>query len=161
MPDLKIFQTIFVAAPRAIIGTLMLAMVTLNFANVIGRHLFGEAVFWAGEIMQLCMVWGVFIGAIAVTFLGRHLRMDLFSSSLKAPWKYLLNATTTIVFFLVLLQISRLSGEVVLIMKSLGKVSYAAKYPVWIQHSAVLVGVALMIAAAAIRVRSYLTGKFE
>ena len=47
----------FVALPRAILGALMLAGIAINFANVIGRYLFGQALFWAEETMVFITIW--------------------------------------------------------------------------------------------------------
>ena len=152
---------IFVGLPRLAIGVLMLAMVAINFSNVVGRHVFAQPLFWAEEIMVLMMVWSVFLGAIAVTFSGRHLRMDLFSAGLGRPWRDILNTVTTVVMLGVITYIANLSLDVVQLMQATGRVSDAAKYPAVVQHSAVLVGLVAMVAAVAVRIRAYLKGEFE
>ncbi len=158
---MKLLETTFVSLPRLIIGALMLAMVAINFANVVGRHAFNQPIFWSEEIMVLLLIWGVFIGAVAVTFKGRHLRMDLFSTSLKEPWVYVVNVAVTLVFVGMAGYAAYYSYQVVSFMASIGRVSNAAKYPIAIQHAAVFVGLVLIVVAVIVRLRSYLAGKFD
>lgn len=145
--------------PRAVIGLLILAMIIINLANVIGRHAFDQALFWAEEIMKLCMVWGVFLGAIAVTYRGNHLRMDLFSSGIGKPWSTVLNVATAVVLVAVAGYIAYYSYQVVQIIHMTGRVSDAAQYPMILQHLSVLVGLILMIVAVVVRWRLYLFGR--
>lgn len=158
---MKILETFFLSLPRLIIGVAMLAMVLINLANVTGRHVFGQAVFWSEEIMVLLLVWGVFIGAISVTFNGKHLRMDLFSAGLKRPWAQVLNAAMTVILICIAIYTIYYSYQVVSLMAATGSVSNAAKYPVVIKHSAIFVGLILIVVAVLVRLRSYLSGKFE
>ena len=37
----------------------MLAGVAIVFANVVGRYVFGRAIFWAEEVLVFLVVWGV------------------------------------------------------------------------------------------------------
>jgi len=145
--------------PRALIGLLLLAMIMINLANVIGRHAFDQALFWAEEIMKLGMVWGVFLGAIAVTYRGNHLRMDLLSSGFGRPWSTVLNVVTTAVFVVVACYIAYYSYQVVQIIHMTGRVSDAAQYPMILQHLSVFVGLTLMIVAVAACWRLYLFGR--
>lgn len=145
--------------PRVAIGILMLAMIIINLANVIGRHAFDQALFWAEEIMKLCLVWGVFLGAIAVTYRGNHLRMDLFSSGFGRSWSTVLNIATTVLLVVVTCYIAYYSYQVVMIIHMTGRVSDAAQYPMILQHLSVLVGLILMIVAVAACWRLYLFGR--
>lgn len=145
--------------PRAVIGFLLLAMITINLANVIGRHAFGQALFWAEEIMKLFLVWGVFLGAIAITYRGEHLRMDLFSSGLGKPWSSVLNAATTAILVIVTCYIAWYSYQVVTIIHMTGRVSDAAQYPMILQHLSLFVGLILIIVAVAACWRLYLFGR--
>ena len=65
------------AVPRFLVAALILTSIAINFANVIGRYVFFSPIIWAEEVMIFIMVWCVFIGAVLVTWDGRHLRMDL------------------------------------------------------------------------------------
>ena len=86
-PPSAALRWIFDSVPRFAIGTALLVGVAINFVNVITRHFFGFALFWAEEIMVFGIIWSTAVAAIAITFNGEHLRMDLFSSRLPSPWR--------------------------------------------------------------------------
>lgn len=157
---MKFTDWLFVSLPRFIIGALLLAMVAINLANVIGRHALGVAIFWSEEIMTLALVWGVFIGIIAVTYKGDHLKMDLVSQTLPETWKRLINFLTIIVLVLSLAYTLYYSYQVVSLIHLTGQVSNAAKYPLVIQHFALLLGIFSAIVAILLRCKSYYSGKF-
>lgn len=158
---MKFTDWLFVSVPRLMIGILLLLMVGINFANVIGRHAFGFAIFWSEEIMTLALVWGVFIGIIVVTYKGEHLKMDLVSQTLPDAWKRMINVFIIAVFVLSMTYALYYSYQVVSIINMTGRVSNAAKYPMVIQHSALLIGIFGSIIAILIRCKSYYSGKFD
>ncbi len=65
---------------RALLGTLMLAAVAINFANVVGRYAFSAPIFWAEEALVFMNVWCVLLGAGIVAHANAHLRMDAFEA---------------------------------------------------------------------------------
>src|SRR5262245_64264581 len=67
------------AVLRVLAGALLCASVALNFANVIGRYVFGFSIYWAEEAMLFFMVGCVFLGSSAVAWSGRQIRMDVIS----------------------------------------------------------------------------------
>ena len=82
------WRGLFVSLPRALIATLILVGVAINFANVISRYLFNFALFWAEEAMVFIIVWCVFIGAIAVTWarpMMQHARVVISSTATTDP----------------------------------------------------------------------------
>ena len=87
----KYFSYGIVSTPRFIIGSLILAGIAINFANVLGRYLFLAPIIWAEEIMIYIMVWMVFVGSVLVTWDGHHLKMDFFSIMLPSPAKEIMN----------------------------------------------------------------------
>lgn len=153
-------ETLFVDVPRFLIAVLILAGIAINFANVVSRHLFDSAIFWAEEILIFIVVWFVFVGVIAVTFQGRHLRMDLFAASIRPPWRSLVNALTTFAFIVLCGFVVLQSFEVVTAFNRTGIVSLTAGLPITIPHSALLVGFALMVVVVILRIRAYLSGDF-
>ena len=58
---------------RVLAGTLLVAGVGLNFANVIGRYFFNVSIYWAEEAMLFLMVGCVFLGNGVVAWSGRQL----------------------------------------------------------------------------------------
>jgi TRAP-type C4-dicarboxylate transport system permease small subunit len=147
--------------PRAIIGTLILLSIALNFANVIGRYVFFSPIIWAEEAMIFIMIWCVFIGAVPVSWDGRHLRMDLLSSTLGARWQRALNFCATAVFLIICGFIVVQSWGAVSLFARLGQESTVAGIPMVIPHSALLIGFACMLVGVAVRFRAHVTGALE
>jgi len=150
----------FVTLPRWILGTLMLVGVAINFANVVGRYVFGHAFFWAEETMVFLTIWGVFLGMAAITYNGDHLNMDLFSTAIRGPWRKALNGFVAAVLVACCLFVVVQSYQVVTLFAQAGQISVSAGIPKAIPHAALLAGFALAALAVVVRIRSYLTGKF-
>jgi len=147
--------------PSAIIGSLILIAIAINFANVIGRKVFASPVPWAEEIMIFIMAWCVFVGAVAVSWDGRHLRMDLFSRTLPAPWKRCVNLVATLALLAFCALMVWYSFDYVKFMFLSGQRSNAANLPMTIPHSAVLIGFSLIFVGVLARFRSHITGDLE
>ena len=150
----------FVTLPRWILGMLMLSGIAINFANVIGRYLFGRALFWAEETMVFLTIWGVFVGMAAIAYNGDHLNMDLFSQTIRGRWRTALNAVVAAALLACCLFVAAQSVQVVWLFASAGQISVAAGIPKAIPHAALAVGFALTALAVLVRIRSYLAGKF-
>ncbi len=159
-PPGRFLRTVFVTVPRMLTVALILAGIAINFANVVARYLFDFAIFWAEEIMVFIVVWFVFIGAITVTFNGAHLRMDLISAHLPGWLRTAVNAATAASFVVLGVFMIPQSFEVVSFLSHADQVSVTAGVPKEIPHSAILVGFVFMVAAVAVRLRAYVTGRF-
>jgi TRAP-type C4-dicarboxylate transport system permease small subunit len=147
-----------VTVPRAIIGTLILVGIAINFANVIGRYAFLSPIIWAEEIMIYIMVWTVFIGAILVSFEGQHLKMDFFSIMLPSPYKEVINFIATVAVLGVCLFVIPNNWTVVELMWNNDQRSVVAEIPMVIPHFALLFGFVMIFIAIAIRFRAHVTG---
>lgn len=154
-------ELVLVKLPRAIIGTLILVGIAINFANVIGRYVFLSPIIWAEEILIYIMVWCVFIGTILVTWDGRHLRMDLLSSTLKGTPRFILNTIVTVVTLAVLAFVVPKSWSVVEMMNRLDQRSVVSEIPMTIPHFAIAFGFIMMILTVLARLRTNVTGRFE
>ena len=159
-PKTDIARTLFVRAPRALSAALILGGIAINFANVVSRHLFSSAIFWAEEILVFLVIWFVSIAVAAITYQGTHLRMDLLSTRLASPWKEIVNAATIVCFVAFCTLVALQSFDVVSAFNRTGMVSITASIPLVFPHAALLVGFTLMVLAVIVRVRSYLSGKF-
>ena len=147
--------------PRVVIGTLLLFSIALNFANVIGRYIFFSPILWAEEVMIFIMVWCVFMGAILVSWDGRHLKMDLVSSNLNTPLKQWVNGFSVMVFLVVCGFVVVQSYKAVSLFTRLGQESTVAGIPMTIPHSALLIGFVLMVVGVAVRGRDHISGRLE
>ncbi len=147
----RVVQFLFDTAPRAIIGALILIGVAIIFANVIGRYLFGAAIFWAEEILIFMVVGLVAVSAIAVSFNGAHLRMDLLLERATGRARRLIEGLTTLSFIVCCTFVAVQSFQVVAAFSRTGTVSLTAGVPLVVPHTVLLVGFVLMIAAVGAR----------
>jgi TRAP-type C4-dicarboxylate transport system permease small subunit len=150
-----------VKIPHVICGVLLLVAIAINISNVVGRYVFSHPVDWAEEVLIYVIVWAVFISLGSITYQGIHLRMDLLVLSMKGWLQILLGGLTAILMvacsIFMLIQTSR----ILLLYLGNGETSMGAKIPLVYPHTALLVGFAGLAAAAIIRFRCYLTGKFD
>ena len=156
-----ILQFCFVRLPYLITGVIFLAAAFINIANVIGRYVFSAPIFWAEEVLVFMVIWAVFLSAIAITFNGGHLSMDLFYAKLRGPWRLIVNGLIIAVFLACTLFAAMQSYTVVMLYIGNGNVSTAAEIPLYIPHAALLVGFSLMALAVICRLKAYLNGTFE
>jgi TRAP-type C4-dicarboxylate transport system permease small subunit len=134
--------------PRAAIGVIILAAIAINFANIVGRYMFSAPLPWAEEVLVFLVIWGVALGASAVTYDNRHLDMDL----LVGAFPPRLRAVLGIVKLLALVGFCTFTAAnaatIVVLMARNGQVSITAGVPMTIPYSAFVVGFALIVAAA-------------
>ena len=154
-------RILFVRLPYLITGTLLLLATAINFANVIGRYLFGAAIFWTEEILVFIVIWSVFVTVPSITYHGDHVRMDLFSARFRPPWIRIVNGAVAVLFIACGLFVAVQSYRVVALHIRTAAVSVAAAVPLAIPHAALLVGFALTVLAVLSRVRAYVNGKFD
>jgi len=157
-PRLWLAVARLMVVPRFIVAALILASITLNFANVIGRYVFFSPIVWAEEVMIFIMIWCVFIGSVLVTWDGRHLRMDLLANIIPSPWREAVNFIAATGFLVIAAVVVSQSWIAVSLFANLGQRSTTAGVPMVIPHAALLIGFALMFVCVAVRFRAYVAG---
>jgi TRAP-type C4-dicarboxylate transport system permease small subunit len=153
-------QFLAVSVPRFLLGALIFTGIGINFANVVGRYVFSAPIIWAEEILVFIMIWCVFVGAILVTWEGRHIKMDLLSCKLRPPWRQLVNGLAALGFVLVCVFVVIQSWGMVSMLLETGQQSVIARLPVGLMHGSILVGFTLMLLVVLLRARSYISGEF-
>jgi TRAP-type C4-dicarboxylate transport system permease small subunit len=147
-------RLLFRHVPRLVIGVIILAAIAINFANIVGRYVFFAPLPWAEEVLVFLLIWGVFVGASAVTYDNRHLDMDLlvrlFSPKVQTALEALKLAVLVGVCAFTLVN----AWAIVVLMARNGQVSIAAGVPMTVPYLAFVVGFAFMLLAA-------LAGAFE
>jgi C4-dicarboxylate transporter DctQ subunit len=122
--------------------------VCLNFANVIGRYVIGRSILGADVVQIYIMVWMAFLGAAVVAWRREHLRMDVLVRFLPAGMQKGLRGLEVAVIVLLagfaLVQSVRYTWQ----MAMLGRTSDVGGIPMWIPHSAVALGFALIAVVA-------------
>jgi TRAP-type C4-dicarboxylate transport system permease small subunit len=136
----SIVDILFEEVPTIVASVLLLVAVGVNFSNVIGRYLFSVSLFWAEEAMIFLVIWAVFLGAIAVTFRGEHLNVDILSAALPQSVQPVLSAVIGSVCFFLFLYMSWQASLVITILVRNDQRSIALDIPMAIPQAALFVG---------------------
>jgi TRAP-type C4-dicarboxylate transport system permease small subunit len=152
---------ILVKIPHLVCGVLLLTAIAINIANVIGRYVFSKPVDWAEEVLIYMIVWAVFISLGSITYQGLHLRMDLLVLNAKGWLKMLLGGATALLMVACAVFMMFQTFHILQLYIGNGETSMGAKIPLIYPHTALFVGFAGLAAAAIIRFRCYLTGRFD
>ena len=124
------------------------AVVLLNFVSAASRYIAGRAILGADEVQVYAVVWLVFVGGAIVSWRHLHLRMDVLSNKLHGRAAWLRNLLESLLTVTVCGTMSWVSLQFVRQMHEMGQRSDGAGIPMWLAHSAVLVGFVLMTGAA-------------
>ena len=134
--------------PRAAIGVIILLAIAINFANIVGRYLFSAPLPWAEEVLVFLVIWGVCLGASAVTYDNRHLDMDLFAGLFPPRLRAVLEILKLLALAGFCAFTAANAATIVALMARNGQVSITAGVPMTIPYAAFVVGFALIVAAA-------------
>jgi len=84
------FEEGLVAINRAVIATLLAAVLAIVFVNVIGRYGFGSSFAWSEEAARHLMIAGAFCGAGLALREGRLVAIEALQDALPRPFRILL-----------------------------------------------------------------------
>jgi C4-dicarboxylate transporter, DctQ subunit len=157
----QIEELVFVKMPHVAGGTLFLIAAALNIINVIARYVFSNPIFWAEEILIFIVIWGVFLVAGSITYRGGHLNMDLIYATLSPRWKRAVNIAIALTLIVCTVYTAMQSWKVVMLHYRNDGVTAGTDIPLVFPHMALLFGFSFMALAALVRIRSYISGKFE
>lgn len=157
----QIEEIIFVRMPLVAGGLLFLIAAALNIVNVIARYVFSNPIFWAEEILIFIIIWGVFLVAGSITYRGGHLNMDLIYSKMGPRWKRVVNIAIALTLIVCTIYTAMQSWKVVMLHYRNHGVTAGTDIPLVFPHAALLFGFSFMALAAMVRIRSYISGRFE
>lgn len=160
-PRRTVARFILVDIPQVICGIILITAVAINIANVVGRYVFFRPIFWAEEVLMYMIIWGVFICAGSITYQGLHLKMDLLVINVRGKLRMFLGGLTVALTLVCAPFMIVQAFKVVRNYFNNGEASIAAQFPLAWTHAAILTGFVLMFVAALLRVRAYLTGRFD
>ena len=143
---------------RRLLGTVLIAAVLINLANVVGRYVFSRPIQATDEILVYLFVWCVFLGAVLVSWEGRQLRMDALSTVLPAPARTVLNALALALFVGMALFVIAQSMSFLARIHEVGQKSIATGIPMVFPHAAIPLGFGLMLLAVALGWRRHILG---
>ena len=139
------------AVIRVAAGLLLIASVTINFVNIIGRYFFSVSLQWAEEMMLFLMVGCVFLGTGLVGWAGRQIRMDVIVSLLPTPARRALELLSELVTIAVSLALAVFAWPVIHMLAAFDQRSQAANFPLVIPQAMVPLGLTLMALLVAVR----------
>ena len=157
----QIEEFIFIRMPHLAGGILFLIAAALNIVNVIARYVFSNPIFWAEEILIFIIIWGVFLVAGSITYRGGHLNMDLIYATLSPRWKRAVNIAIALTLIVCTVYTAMQSWKVVMLHYRNQGVTAGTDIPLVFPHMALLFGFSFMALAAMVRIRSYISGRFE
>lgn len=157
----QIEELVFIRFPHVAGGMLFLVAAALNIVNVIARYVFSNPIFWAEEILTFIIIWGVFLVAGSITYRGGHLNMDLIYSKMTSGWKRAVNIAIAVTLIVCTVYTAIQSWKVVMLHYRNHGVTAGTDIPLVFPHIALLFGFSFMALAAMVRIRSYISGRFE
>jgi TRAP-type C4-dicarboxylate transport system permease small subunit len=144
----RVLRIVLREIPRALIGLVLLAAIGINFANIVGRYVFLAPLPWAEEVLSFLVIWGVLVGASAVTYDRRHLVMDLFVGSLPRWLRRIVDLSALACLVGFSLFASMQAWTIVRVMAGNGQVSVTAGIPMTVPYFAFVLGFAMVAVAA-------------
>jgi TRAP-type C4-dicarboxylate transport system permease small subunit len=136
------------AAIERILALAFIVAVCLNFANVVGRYGFGTSIAGGDEVQVYIMVWMAFLGAVLVSWRGEHLRMDVLAKRFPQTGRKGLEWVELVLVIALAAFALWQSWNYTEQMMAIGRRSDHAGIPMWIPHSAVGLGFALVLLVA-------------
>jgi C4-dicarboxylate transporter, DctQ subunit len=137
---------------RVLSGSLLVASVGLNFANVIGRYFFNTSIFWAEEVMLFLMVGCVFLGNGVVAWSGRQIRMDVIVGMLPAKVREALDLISELILVATSLTICVFALPVIWDLWAFDQRSQSAEIPLFIPQSLIPIGLLIVAIMVVVRV---------
>ncbi len=126
-----------------ITGTAIALMAINTIANVFGRYVFSQSLYFTEEVNEILMVTVTFVGLGYVTRKGRHIRMsavyDLLPQSVRRWLMVIIALTTAAAMFLLAWHafgyVEKLAGR--------GRITPAMQLPLWTTYVGVVLGLFL------------------
>src|SRR5690349_7785261 len=154
-------EIIFIEIPHVVAGVLFFLAAAINVVNVIARYVFSDPIFWAEEILVFIVIRAVFLVAGSITYRGAHLNMDLVYNGMSPLLKRIVNIAIALTLIACTSFTAIQSWKVVMLHYRNHGVTAGTDIPLVIPHTALLFGFIFMTVAAVLRIRSYITGKFD
>lgn len=139
------------ARVESVLGAALLAAVALNVVNVVSRYVYGDSITGADEIQIYLMVAMAFIGSAVAAVRHAHLRMDVLTRSLGPGLRILLGRFEALLTVGICGLVTYVATIYTWRIHELDSHSENAHIPMWLPHSLVAIGFALMTLIALIR----------
>jgi len=135
-----------------VLGLGVLIMATISVANVIGRFVFGESIFFAEELNQFLIVLITFVGIGYAARKGRHIRMSAIFDSLPDPLRKALMVLIALITAAAMFVLAYYSYVYVVSVYATGRVAPSLRVPVyltfvWVPIGFVITGIQYLLTA--------------
>ncbi|GGY82046.1 TRAP transporter small permease [Marinobacter zhanjiangensis] len=135
---------VLIAKIEAVMLALGVLLMALNTCiNVVARFVFGEGLFFSGEINRILIILITFAGLGYAARHGRHIRMSAIYDTLPATGRKVLMIIIALFTSVVMFLLCYFSVEYILNMYDRGRVLPALGLPIWIIYIWVPVGLAI------------------
>ncbi len=125
---------------RIVLSYGVLIMAANSIANVIGRFIFGQSIYFSMELNAFLMVLITFIGLGYAARQGRHIRMSAIYDELPDTGRKALMITISLVTAALMFILAYYSVSYVHRLFELGKVTPSLRVPLWITYLWVPIG---------------------
>jgi TRAP-type C4-dicarboxylate transport system permease small subunit len=139
-------------ALEKLLGAALIAAVVFNFVNVVGRYILGRTFIAADEVQIYIMVYIAFLGAAVATWRRMHLRMDVLVHRLPRGVQAALAVAELVLTVVLAALVLYVSSGYVAQMAGLDARSQNAGIPMWLPHSAIVVGFGLIAVLAVLQI---------
>ncbi|MDW3119187.1 TRAP transporter small permease [Roseovarius pacificus] len=111
------------------VGVLLMAVNTM--ANVVGRFLLGQSIFFSEEVNRALIVLITFAGISYAARHGRHIRMSAFFDAMKPPLRKLLMVVIAVITAAAMFLLAWYALDYLMTQASRGRLLPALQIPVW------------------------------
>lgn len=143
MSFLRKFSRLLVRVEGWFLVVFLAVMVTLSFAQVVLRNLFGVGFLWGDPLVRQMVLWSGFMGAAIATQSNRHISIDALSKYLPARLKALVGVITSLFGGVVCWYLARAAWTFLLEEKEAGA-DMVFSLPAWIGFIIVPTGYCLI-----------------
>lgn len=135
-----------------LLGVALIVAVLYNFVNVVGRYGFGRTFISADEVQIYIMIYIAFLGAAVTTWRRMHLRMDVLLQRMPRRVQAGLGALELALVVVLAAFVLHVSTGYVKQMAGLDARSQNAGIPMWIPHSAIVLGFGLIAVLSVLQI---------
>jgi TRAP-type C4-dicarboxylate transport system permease small subunit len=139
-------------ALERLLGLALIVAVLYNFVNVVGRYVFGRTFISADEVQIYIMIYIAFLGAAVATWRRMHLRMDVLLQRMPRGVQAGLGALELALIGVLAAFVLYVSSGYVQQMAGLDARSQNAGIPMWIPHSAIVLGFGLIAVLSVLQI---------
>lgn len=135
-----------------VLGAALIVAVLYNFVNVVGRYVFGQTFVSADEVQIYIMVYIAFLGAAVATWRRMHLRMDVLVQRMPRGVQAALGVIELALVVVLASFVLYVAAGYAHQMAGLDARSQNAGIPMWIPHSAIVIGFGLIAVLSVLQI---------